>query len=371
MAPWTIGDVFKQVADNFGFEQLASDLRNLVTDSGIASVFEQAASDAGNVAGLGGAVVKDTTLGQERYNFNQRTFPSDLGSEGSYNGHYMVINVNVQDSTQFNTLGFNRGSGNISTVLPEERSKTDVLRYNQDKLYSGTKGSFGQGIGSRARFTKRIVESIALYMPSSELTFTDAHDFENIMLTTFAGPIGGGVARFAGGMIGGIRGGVKGAAAGAKLAGDIVGAAGNIIGSTAQIRGTPINPKVEVLYANTLQRQFAFDFQLAPSNKEESAALDNIIRTLRFYAAPEYNSGLIDSFFWTPPSEFDITFYNRGVENTKIPRINTCVLEQIDVSYAPSGVYSTFSNGYPVHTRMMLRFKETEVTHKLRIAQGF
>ena len=325
-----------------------------------------------DIAGAGGADVKDTTLGQDRYNFNQRTFPSDLGSEGSYNGHYMVINVNVQDSTQFNALGFNGGGGNISSVLTEEYSKTDVLRYNQDKLYSDTKGPFGQGIGSRARFTKRIVESIALYMPSSELTFTDAHDFENISLTAFAGNIAGGVARFLGGVIGGIAaGGVKGAVAGAGIAGDIVGAAGKIIGATAQIRGTPINPKVEVLYANTLQRQFAFDFLLAPSNEAESAALDNIIRTLRFYAAPEYNSGLIDSFFWTPPSEFDITFYNRGVENTKIPRINTCVLEQIDVSYAPSGVYSTFSNGYPVQTRMMLRFKETEVTHKLRIAQGF
>jgi len=315
----------------------------------------------------------DATLLQSKYDFTQRMFPQDLG-EQSVNGHYMVLNINAQTQSTYNTI-----NGRQIFSQTSELSKTDALRYNIDTHFVDSAGnnlSAGNSL-TRPRFTRRIVESIALYMPNSELSFTDAHDFDNVSLTNFGAMVAGGAAKFIGGAAGGILGArsvsgpLAGAETGAALAGSLFDTAGQIISNTAQIAGSPINPKVEVLFANTAQRQFAFDFLFAPTSEKESIALEQIIRTIRFHAAPELrSSSSIGTFFYIPPSEFDLTFFYRGVENTRIPRINTCVLEQCDVSYAPTGVYSTFHNGYPVTVRMMLRFRETEVVTKGRILQG-
>jgi hypothetical protein len=317
------------------------------------------ASGVGDAVTPGLSLPEDLTLGQGKYNFNSRTFPSDIGS--GYQGHFVVLNINTQTGTVMNNLNKNP---NLSfEVLPEELSKTDSLRYSIDNTWQNSEGQqLGldpTGLGTRSRFTRRIAESIALYMPNSELTFSDAHDFENISLTKFAGDIASG--KFLG-TFGAIVGG-------------IIDSAGKTIGNVLQVAGSPINPKVEVLFANTFQREFAFDFLFSPSNANEAKDLENIIRTIRFHAAPEYKPNF-NQFFWLPPSEFDLTFYyvdqsGNIQENRKIPRINTCVLKQIDVSYAPSGAYSTFHDGHPVQIRMLLRFIETEVNSKLRIAQGF
>lgn len=315
-------------------------------------------------------VPPDGTLEQNKYDFNSRTFPTGIGN--GYIGHFMVLNINVQTASIMNNINFAPKLG--YNVLEKELSKTDALRYNIDNVWTANGNSLGLvagGIGTRARFTRRIAESIALYMPNSELTFSDAHDFENISLTKFGGSFISGGAKFLGGVVAGIFG-KTGVASGIN---NIVDGIGNNVGNVSQIVGSPLNPKVEVLFANTFQREFAFDFLFSPSNQKESDDIENIIRTIRFHAAPEYRPNT-NQFFWLPPSEFDITFFymdeeNNVVENRNIPRINTCVLKQIDVSYAPSGAYSTFHNGHPVQIRMMLRFIETEVNSKLRIAQGF
>lgn len=342
----------------------------------------------------------DKTLGQEKYDFNSRIFPSNLGSD--YLGHWMVININVQNQSQFGAVkstnggaGFsNPNSLNFNLAGGNEVSKTDALRFGIDGYYTGKNGSMQAPllnmlglevpVVNRTRFTKRIKESIALYMPNSELTFSDAHDFDNISLTKFGAAAGGALAKFLlGGTVAAVGGVPQGVEAG-SMAGAIYDQTGSFIGNTAQIMGSPINPKVEVLFTNTFQREFTFDFIFSPTTEKESQDIENIIRTIRFHAAPETQSGFgitnglpdISTFFWIPPSEFDITFYYKdesgnAKENTKIPRINTCVLKQIDVSYSPTGSYSTFRNGHPVQIRMQLRFIETEVVHKLRVMQGF
>lgn len=311
----------------------------------------------------------DYTLEQKKYDFTRRVFPSDLENADTYNGHYMVININAQTNSKMNSVN----GQTIFTPDNNELSKTDALRYKIDNRFVAGGNPLGQGIGSRPRFTRRIQESIALYMPSGELTFTDLHEYDNVSLTKFAGSVAGGAAKFVGGAIGGIIGAIGGPGRAVSSGlGSIIDAVGNNIGTVSQLAGSPLNPKVEVLFSNTFQREFAFDFLFAPANEKESIALEQIIRTIRFHAAPEFVGYTgIEQFFYIPPSEFDLTFYYRGFENTKIPRINTCVLTQCDVSYAPSGVYSTFHNGHPVAVRMMLRFRETEANHKLRVLQGF
>jgi hypothetical protein len=103
--------------------------------------------------------------------------------------------------------------------------------------------------------------------------------------------------------------------------------------------------------------------------------MHSIIKTLRFHGAPELSDVAVpfigQGLFWIPPAEFDITFFHKGKENMNILRINTCVLERIEVDYAPTGVYSTFKNGHPVATRLSMGFRELEPVHKKRVLQGF
>ena len=347
------------------------------------------------VGNLTGKVPTDYSLGQSKYDFTSRVFPLDIGSKTSYNGHYMVININVQNNTKLDRVSDNRGNtyknfttfGDLNSFSSwaqnaGEISKTDALRYNIDNNYRNSEDK-SLGLNSdltlnRPRYTRRIVESIALYMPNAEMTFTDQHDYQNISLTKIAASAASTGVNIIGQGIGallGSEGGPVGAAIGAGIGSSVAGgvnSAMGALGGLAGVAGTPINPKVEILFANTFQREFSFDFLFAPSNQEESEAIQQIIRTLRFHAAPELRpDNLVGTFFWVPPSEFDITFYNRGKENKAIPRINTCVLKQVDVSYAPTGTFATFSNGHPVQIRMVLRFTETEVNHKLRVLQGF
>jgi hypothetical protein len=111
-----------------------------------------------------------------------------------------------------------------------------------------------------------------------------------------------------------------------------------------------------------------FEVFLLPRSEKEVESVKNIIRTLRYYAAPEIT---LAGFAFVPPADFDITFFQAGKENTNLPRINTCVLDRIDVDYSPEQSYSTFANGHPVAVRLSLGFREVEILHKERVLQGF
>ena len=307
--------------------------------------------------------VNDSTLGQSKYDFTSRIFPTNLEQLG----HYMVININVPNRSTYQSLNGRQ----IFTRLNDEFSKTDVLRFNLDKrFYDANGGTQYQGAINRPRFTRRIAESIALWTPQT-MQYVQRNDYADISLTNMAGRVSQFALNTGLGLIGGAIGAVNGSLGNAIIGiGDVFAEGAQIAAQGAALVGAPINPKVEYLFRNTPQREFLFDFMFAPENQKDSIAMEQIIKTLRFHAAPEIDAGTY-GFTYTPPSEFDITFYHRGQENTKIPRINTCVLTQIDVDYAPSGVWSTFYNGHPSTCRMQLRFMETEVVHKLRVAQGF
>lgn len=323
-------------------------------------------------------VVTDETLGQSQYDFSYLAFPNDLGVE--YHGHYMVININVPVTSS----GEQRGAfSSQSTILPNEYSKVDVLRFGNSSALSALGGADAQGL-SIPTYTRRIAQSIALYMPNN-LVHSNQNRYEEVSLTTLGGQLLtgaiSGAAGVAGTLLGAATGSVipalgtaVGAAAGGvagNFIGGLVSGGGKAIGQIAQVAGYPINPRVEVLFASTQQRQFVFDVLMAPRNEKESLTIKKIIKTLRFHAAPEINnSGILGGMALIPPAEFDITFFNKGAENVEIPRINTCVMDRIEVDYAPQGVYSTFSNGHPVAVRLLMGFREIEIPHKKRILQG-
>jgi hypothetical protein len=287
----------------------------------------------------------------------------------------MVININVPTKLDDNATPAGNYGGYFNPVVTNglpQRSKVDVLRYG------GATGAtpFVNTSSPNApllnvpRFTRRIEESIALYMPTP-LVFNTNNIYEEISLTKLGGKLMVGAASslaFVAGAGASLNGGMS------KASKKVFSALGDVVGgvtTAAKLTGNPINPMNEIIFASTAVRQFAFELLMAPRNEEESISIHSIIKTLRFHSAPEINTNTY-GLTWIAPAEFDITFFNKGVENMNILRINTCVLERIEVDYAPAaGTFSTFRNGHPVAVRLSLGFREVEPIHKQRVLQGF
>ena len=274
----------------------------------------------------------------------------------------MILNINVPVK---GLLDNNNANAEINSGLPngkvlaglDNMSTVDKLRFGKS-IYSDI--GYNQNYLSPPRWTRRIKESIALHMPNGGLIFTEPNVYEEVSMTALAG-------NFVGGVLSTIlpkEGTLVDRSTGLNLFNSI----GSIIKSGSQILGAPINPRVEVLFSTRPQRQWVFEVFMLPRSESEAEAVKQIIQTIRYYAAPEITTS---GFFFVPPAEFDITFFFNGQENQNLPRINTCVLERIDVDYAPETTYSTFRNGQPIAVRMSLAFREVEILHKERVFQGF
>ena len=348
-----------------------------------------------------GVGTEPVDLGQSRYDFRYLVFPNDLGMED--NSHYMIININVPTKTFKSGTPAGRYAGSQFTPLgPTDVSKVDKLRYGPSGSLSNAPVVIGGGNnGDRSAFsiprrTKRIAESVVLHMPTP-LVYNTHNAYEEISLSALAGRVGtallGGASAFATAARQAVQQAIERGTAARRISNPL--APGSLVSTASKVLQSPINPAVEILFANTLVRQFTFEVLMAPRNQTESLSMHKIIKTLRFHAAPEISDATLgdipvvgelirnlprigseladvgSGLFWIPPAEFDITFFHKGEENTNILRINTCVLERIEVDYAPTGVYSTFRNGHPVAARLSMGFREVEPVHKKRVLQGF
>lgn len=242
----------------------------------------------------------------------------------------------------------------------------------------------GQGL----RTTKRTVDTIALYMPDT-LAFNDSQSYGELNM-------GGTVAS---GLMSGIAGGIEtyrgsggnldavgknaapflfDALTGNSLTKGLIG--DNLSAFLFSATGLAKNPMMEVLYTSPQLRTFRFDFMFYPRSESEAREVYDIIERIRFHQAPEYlkNSG---GFYLVPPSEFDIKFMYNGEENPNIPKIiGSCVLQSVDLDYAPNGfaAYETVGEnsptkggtGTPVATRLSLTFKETSIVTKHDLDTG-
>jgi hypothetical protein len=139
-----------------------------------------------------------------------------------------------------------------------------------------------------------------------------------------------------------------------------------------------LNPMIELVYSTPQLRTFRFDFMFYPKSQKEAVEVNKILDCLRFHQAPEIATnglgGLGAGAFLVPPSEFDIEFYYNGTKNPNMDRITTCVLESIDIDYAPNGfsayevenmpIPQSGGTGMPVAIRLSLQFKEAEYKTK-------
>ena len=113
-----------------------------------------------------------------------------------------------------------------------------------------------------------------------------------------------------------------------------------------------------MLFNEPNQRTFEFEWEFAPRNAQEAAALKSIISTFKIHGSPEkVDNGSIYQY----PSEFEIIFHFMGDENIHIPKIARCALTNIQTSYTNSGVFAALKGGEPAHIRVALSFSELEL----------
>jgi hypothetical protein len=226
-----------------------------------------------------------------------------------------------------------------------------------------------------ARTIQRTTDTIALYMPDT-LNFVYNQQYANMNL---GGTIPAAVLTGGESIVDAINNNPNAAGAATadavkNLSPFILSLAANRAGNIGQVFFAAAaqmvqNPMLEILYSSPAFRTFRFDFMFYPRDEKEALEVQKILNRLQFHQAPEINTDS-NGFFLVPPSEFDIQFYYNGKENPNIPKISTCVLETIDVDYAPNG-FSAYEvmgenvpgvgrTGMPVAIRLSLQFKETE-----------
>jgi hypothetical protein len=321
-------------------------------------------------------------------------YPIDIGTNYD-KGHYMVIYINQQENTA-QEFRRNPSSTDQPTVLRTSREIGAIRGATNVSQITGLAFGAGQELAQRVniqgggetekklqgnilRRISRTTDAIALYMPDT-LNFTYNQSYSDVSTFDALGKFGtlaAGAASFFDNI--NSRGAQPNqttnlSAFALQLARD-TNAFG--LGGAATLGlaafGVASNPGLELLYTSPSFRSFRFDFMFYPRSQREAKEVMKIIKKLKFHQAPEIASRTGGRFL-VPPSEFDIKFYYNGDENPNIPKISTCVLEQIDVDYAPNG-FSTYEvpgelsaveggTGTPTGMRLSLQFKETQIITK-------
>ena len=384
---------------------------------------------ASRVAKLGIKPTPTSRLEVDPMAFASFSYPRDV-TNNVQNGHYMLFYVNVQNRSKFqytNPYGkslsttkqvevveFTRENPNLP--LKRKTKIIDVKGMNQgEKVYYqnrakrageignvyGTVNSISRdigvnlksgirnvrernGIGSKAKTTTRVSDSVAIYLPPNVQDNTTAT--YNEMATGALGYAAAGGLDFfnfmknqdyenAAKSLTGTAGGFATEAAKRAAAG-IAEALAGAEGATQlanRIFGQADNPYMEVLFETMGVRTFTYNFTFAPKNQEERDDVQAIIQLFRFHMSPELQGA--QSRFLTLPSEFDIHYMyiskdGTNSENDYFNRISTCVLENVNVDYTPGGV-KTFADGSPTQINMGLTFKETETLTKEKVNAGY
>ena len=354
------------------------------------------------------------------YSNNILKYPEDIGAVDK--GHYMIFHINVQDKTDYSVqvasnpdsevqsrrkrlessigavnFGGIKETGNrlAQPLLDSNLSKFGKDIYEKFRKETGTLGVTTNSVRDQTitdlrtlnnanflRTTKRTTDSVALYMPNT-LNFTQAQQFSGLQLAddgllntntilSLAQVVANGGKDLGKNLTPFVQEGLFTN----PLVSGIVG--GNVSKAIfASIAGVTKNPRMEMIYTGPGDfRSFRFSFMFYPRSASEAREVQAIIARFNFHQVPEIKTGTA-GYFLVPPSEFDIKFYYNGSVNPNIPEITTCVLESVDIDYAPNG-FQAFElgdsdvtvggTGMPVGIRMDLSFKETAIMTKLDFA---
>ena len=349
-----------------------------------------------------------SSLDSNPLRFGTYQFPKDV-FENQQLGHYMVFYVNQQERQKYNygsnnksnvdltgvdpslqnALGLNTGLASDRNRLKVKRNLVTTHSYSSDStkenLYTSDRNSSAmQQLGRARKTTRRISDSIALYLPGQVLDQTSAtyEDLPTGLVGKFLGDAAGLVNAYTNQDYEAV--GKKAASAlqafsveaGRRLlataAEGLLGAEGSVQGVN-KLFGQADNPFVEVLFNSMNIRKFTYNFNFAPRNEDETQEIQQIIQLFRYHMSPELQR--TNGRYLTLPSTFDIHYMYKaengnGYENDYYTRLSTCVLQDCNVNYTPTGVKS-FGDGAPTQITMGLTFSETEALTKEKVQQGY
>ena len=138
-------------------------------------------------------------------------------------------------------------------------------------------------------------------------------------------------------------------------------------------RGIVFTPKMELMFEGLNRRQFAFNFVMMPSSKDEADMINEIIYQFKVNSAPDYADSL--GMQMTIPHRWSIEYYNTGVIGTPstngyLTKIDECFLENIQVTYGGDKYVAHEPNATgapPTRVTMSLTFRELELQTKSRL----
>ena len=288
--------------------------------------------------------------------FSPVQYPLDLGSNEL--GHYILFESGF--------IGYS--------------PQTSSFRASANTVATGPAGMGGKRtpkITAKTPNHSITTSGIALYMPNSvKVGYTQNYDSDTE--TGLAG-----TAEQAGMAIGNAEGAaakveaalqgiVGGVATQAKeILGEFISlaGAGDPVRFAAKRAGVAVNPRNEAFYSSPSQRTFQFEFDFWPRNMKEAEAVEKIIAVFKYNSAPGFADKTLHSVF-TIPNYWKISYmYNNG-ENKHLNKIGACYCTDVQVDYAPDGQYTTFENGMPVHTKMVVSMLEDRIITKQDIEAG-
>lgn len=347
------------------------------------------------------------TIGS-KWSYSTLEYPMDIQARSDM-GHYMMFYINIASDSGFGrtdsqskkgTFGNQGLKAKKSMKNPAQAAVMSGGGFSQKQQGSAPDDSGDswkpgfkpkvierkshQGTASNAtgiKRTHRTNDSIVLYMPAQISTNYTA-DYKESELGANFGEAAGRISKADMSTLGGVGELVKGLsgmaahqterAAGA-LAGTAIG--GDINAARDKLSNRAQNNFLEACFTGLQFRKFSFQWKFTPKSPEEAKQVLKIIQTFKFHMLPEMKGGEHGRWFGTP-AEFDLFYMFRGDENEWINKIQTCVLRNMDVNYAPNG-YQTFrpiegiQGAPPTEIDMKLDFQETKLITKEDALKGF
>ena len=327
------------------------------------------------------------SFNKEKYVVKQHMYPDDLMSP-NYDGNYAIFYINVSDDSKLNikenTVSLDprteprlRGklvAKNMDTVTVLEANLgaevINTMAGGGGSQASNVIGTIGLGFAGAlapeaGRSQRRLKTAIALHIPN-QLSVRYGMQWEDVD-TYGIQAVADGIQSALGKQGANNKLAAVGAGAAEAIAGIALQKAPGAAGVSAAL-GVAGNPKKEQVFKGVDFRKFTFDYQFFPRDATEAANVIRIIHEFKLHMHPEFKSEL--NYVWIYPSEFDITYYTKGVENPNIHRHTSCVLENMTVNYTPNGNFSVFDNGMPTQINVSLEFKELQILSKETIEGG-
>jgi hypothetical protein len=334
-----------------------------------------------------------------KYDVNNYSYPADLMSNnGIYGGNYAIFYINVATESK---LFKDKSVQTVDDFPPRDRgdniaqgvTKKGLIGANAlvntiggavggsiafDKGVTGAAkgaaianvGTVGVGIAATqapdaVRSQKRLKTAIALHIPN-QLNIRYGVQWSEEDTAVLAMGMAGGQEIVKALQSNGKNSDVTGV--GAAIISNLALSKAPNGAASGGLLGLAANPKKEQLFKSVDFRTFAFEYQFFPRNEAEAKNVLNIIEQFKYHMHPEFKD--TNNFLYIYPSEFDIMYYQGGMENRNLHRHTSCVLTELSINYTPNGAFTTFNNGMPTQINVTLNFRELALLTKDKIKDG-